>query len=163
MAGRVYRTARGESVDMTTMLTNNETVPAVGNMRVNARGDEIASDGTITKTHNQIMQEYHNLSTMVPQDGDIPEGTHAPANQIEEDDWEDWEPQVQPQNEQEQSQEKKVKEGPRSLGHVIEEQAAAEPEEPSGGLAAAVKAQQTVGSAAVQPVTDKTKDGVRRI
>ena len=161
MAGRVYRTARGESVDMTTMLTNNETVPAVGNMRVNARGDEIASDGTITKTRNQIMQEYHNLSTMVPQDGDIPEGTHAPANQIVEDDWEDWEPQVQPEPEA-QPKAEPAKEG-TNVGRAIEAQAEAQPEQPSGGLAAAVKAQQTVESAAIQPVTDKSKDGVRRI
>jgi len=151
MPKRVYRTSRGATVDMSTMLTKNETVPAIGNMRVNARGDEIMPDGTITKSRNQIMQEYHNLSTMVPQDGAIPEGGSSVANQIEEDDWQDWEPIPQP-----------VKE-PTNVGRMVEEQALQQQEEPSGGLAAAVKQQQTVTSTAQTPTTDKDTDGVRRI
>tara|TARA_Y100000389_G_scaffold198146_1_gene234109 strand:- start:719 stop:1174 length:456 start_codon:yes stop_codon:yes gene_type:complete len=151
MPKRVYRTSRGATVDMSTMLTKNETVPAVGNMRVNARGDEIMPDGTITKSRNQLMQEYHNLSTMVPQDGAIPEGGGSVANQIEEDDWQDWEPTPQP-----------VKE-PTNVGRMVEEQASQKQEEPSGGLAAAVKQQQTVTSTAKTPTSDKDADGVRRI
>ena len=151
MPKRVYRTSRGATVDMSTMLTKNETVPAVGNMRVNARGDEIMPDGTITKSRNQLMQEYHNLSTMVPQDGAIPEGGGSVANQIEEDDWQDWEPPPQP-----------VKE-PTNVGRMVEEQASQKQEEPSGGLAAAVKQQQTVTSTAKTPTSDKDADGVRRI
>ena len=155
MPKRVYRTSRGATVDMSTMLTKNETVPAVGNMRVNARGDEIMPDGTITKSRNQIMQEYHNLSTMVPQDGAIPEGGSSVVNQIEEDDWQDWEPVSQPAKE-----EPKV-EG-TNVGRMIAEQAAEEPT-PSGGLAAAVKQQQTVTSTAKTSTSDKDTDGVRRI
>lgn len=151
MPKRVYRTSRGATVDMSTMLTKNETVPAVGNMRVNARGDEIMPDGTITKSRNQLMQEYHNLSTMVPQDGAIPEGGGSVANQIEEDDWQDWEPTPQP-----------VKE-PTNVGRMVEEQASQQQEEPSGGLAAAVKQQQKVTSTAKTPTSDKDADGVRRI
>lgn len=151
MPKRVYRTSRGATVDMSTMLTQNETVPAVGNMRVNARGDEIASDGTITKTRNQIMQEYHNLNTMVPQDGAIPEGTDSVVNQIQEDDWQDWEPAPQP-----------VKE-PTNVGRMVEEQAQQTEATPTGGLAAAVKQQQTVSSTAQTPTSDKDTDGVRRI
>lgn len=151
MPKRVYRTSRGATVDMSTMLTQNETVPAVGNMRVNARGDEIASDGTITKTRNQIMQEYHNLNTMVPQDGAIPEGTDSVVNQIQEDDWQDWEPAPQP-----------VKE-PTNVGRMVEEQAQQTEATPTGGLAAAVKQQQTVSSSAQTPTSDKDTDGVRRI
>lgn len=151
MPKRVYRTSRGATVDMSTMLTQNETVPAIGNMRVNARGDEILPDGTITKSRNQIMQEYHNLSTMVPQDGAIPEGTASVQNQIEEDDWQDWEPAPQP-----------VKE-PVNVGKMVEEQAQQTEAIPTGGLAAAVKQQQTVTSTAKTPTSDKDADGVRRI
>lgn len=86
--GKKYRTARGVTVDMGAMLSNNERVPALGNMNVNARGDEILSDGTIVKSRDQIMREYHNLSTMVPEDSGIPES----SNQAVEDDWEDWDP-----------------------------------------------------------------------
>lgn len=156
MPKRVYRTSRGATVDMSTMLTKNETVPAIGNMRVNARGDEILSDGTITKTRNQIMQEYHNLSTMVPQDGAIPEGGSS-ANQIQEDDWQDWEPIPQPEKAEEPKPEG------TNVGRMIEEQTSAEEPKPSGGLAAAVKQQQTVSSTAQKPTSDKDADGVRRI
>ena len=150
MPKRVYRTSRGATVDMSTMLTQNETVPAIGNMRVNARGDEIAPDGTITKSRNQIMQEYHNLSTMVPQDGAIPESSDLSANSIQEDDWQDWEPAPQPTKE------------PVNVGKMVEEQKQAE-STPTGGLAAAVKQQQTVTSTAQTPTKDTDTEGVRRI
>ena len=151
MPKRVYRTARGATVDMSTMLTKNETVPAIGNMRVNARGDEITSDGTITKTRNQIMQEYHNLSTMIPQDGAIPEG--GSANQIQEDDWQDWEPAV------------KVQEPVKTVAETVEETSQEETKTPTGGLAAAVAAAKKVEQT-VQPAKgteEQETEGVRRI
>jgi len=88
--GKTYRTSSGQQVDFGALLLNNETVPALGNMNVNARGDEIAPDGTITKSREDIMREYNELNTMVPQDGAIPEGTGLEAD----DDWQDWEPPV---------------------------------------------------------------------
>lgn len=41
----VYRTARGQEVDMLKMIKQNEMTPAVGNARVNARGDKLGPDG----------------------------------------------------------------------------------------------------------------------
>ena len=92
----IYRTSAGQTVDFGAMLAQNETVPALGNMNVNARGDEIASDGTIIKTRDEIQKEYNKLNTMVPSDDAIPEG--AGVNAIEEDDWKDWEPPVTTQS-----------------------------------------------------------------
>ena len=149
--GKTYRTSSGKQVDFGALLLNNETVPALGNMNVNARGDEIDPAGNITKSREQVMREYNELNTMVPQDGAIPEGGGSVANQIEEDDWQDWEPTPQP-----------VKE-PTNVGRMVEEQASQKQEEPSGGLAAAVKQQQTVTSTAKTPTSDKDADGVRRI
>ena len=63
---------------------------AIGNMNVNARGDEIDPAGNITKTREQIMREYNELNTMVPTDDSIPEGTGITAD----DDWKDWEPKT---------------------------------------------------------------------
>ena len=91
--GKTYRTSSGQQVDFGALLLNNETVPALGNMNVNARGDEIAPDGSITKSREQVMREYNELNTMVPQDGAIPEGTGLQAD----DDWQDWEPTVKPE------------------------------------------------------------------
>ena len=60
MAQKKYRTSQGKMVDFSAMLTNNELTPALGNMNVNARGDEIQPDGTIVKSREDVMREYYN-------------------------------------------------------------------------------------------------------
>lgn len=60
MGKNVYRTAQGHAVDMDSMRLVNEGTVAVGNMPVNARGDQIAPDGSIIKTRNEIMKEHYN-------------------------------------------------------------------------------------------------------
>ena len=174
--GKTYRTSSGQQVDFGALLLNNETVPALGNMNVNARGDEIAPDGSITKSREEIMREYNELNTMVPQDGAIPEGTGLEAD----DDWQDWEPPVTtpepapvanmtvPTETVTASVEEPVVEAPvgTNVGQQIADQAEAEaPKTPTGGLAAAV-------AAAKKPVSDvkqsaqaqeKENPGVRRI
>jgi hypothetical protein len=42
-----YRSALGKMVDMTKLASKNENVRAVGNMKVNARGDTIDSQGKV--------------------------------------------------------------------------------------------------------------------
>lgn len=59
MGKNVYRTAAGAHVDMDTMRLVNESVVAVGNMAVNARGDQVAPDGSIIKTRNEVMKEHY--------------------------------------------------------------------------------------------------------
>ena len=45
----VYRTMQGQEVDMNRLMNQNELTLAVGNLKVNARGDEIGSNGQIVK------------------------------------------------------------------------------------------------------------------
>lgn len=45
-----YRTAMGKSVDMAALTAKNERTRAVGNMKVNARGDTIDAHGRVIKT-----------------------------------------------------------------------------------------------------------------
>ena len=45
--GRNYRSAQGKVVDMSALAAKNERTRAVGNMKVNARGDTIDSTGKI--------------------------------------------------------------------------------------------------------------------
>lgn len=45
-----YKTALGRSVDMAALAAKNERVRAVGNMKVNARGDTIDSFGNVIKS-----------------------------------------------------------------------------------------------------------------
>lgn len=42
-----YKTAMGKIVDMSQIVAKNEHVRAVGNMHVNARGDDIDSNGRV--------------------------------------------------------------------------------------------------------------------
>lgn len=42
-----HRSAQGKVIDMTALMTKNERVRAVGNMKVNARGDIIDDHGKV--------------------------------------------------------------------------------------------------------------------
>jgi predicted amidohydrolase len=42
-----YRSAQGKIIDMTALAAKNEKVRAVGNMKVNARGDTIDAHGKV--------------------------------------------------------------------------------------------------------------------
>jgi hypothetical protein len=60
-----YRTAMGKSIDMDQLRLANEEIIAVGNMKVNARGDELGPGGEVARTRNQIMNDYYKLNTPV--------------------------------------------------------------------------------------------------
>ena len=61
--GRRYRTAQGKAVDLDGLILVNERTIAVGNMGVNARGDELGPGGIVVNTRNQIMDDYYKLNT----------------------------------------------------------------------------------------------------
>lgn len=44
---------------MERLIMKNETVPAVGNLKVNARGDELGPGGEIVRTREQVIQDYY--------------------------------------------------------------------------------------------------------
>lgn len=56
---RIYKTAKGKSVDMDKVKLSNETAIAVGNMRVNARGDLIGAGNEIAMGRNQLMDQAY--------------------------------------------------------------------------------------------------------
>lgn len=72
---KIHRSARGDAVDMDMVRLANESTIAIGNMKTNARGDQLGHGGKVIKTRAQVMQEYHKLNTSVPQD--IPVGAAA--------------------------------------------------------------------------------------
>ncbi len=57
--GKVYTSIRGKEIDMEKLSLKNETLPAVGNLKVNARGDELGAGGQIVRTREQILQDYY--------------------------------------------------------------------------------------------------------
>jgi hypothetical protein len=59
MANKTYKTAMGKTVDMSSLRLQNETVRAVGNMKVNARGDLVDDmNRVISKKTDQVNQQY---------------------------------------------------------------------------------------------------------
>jgi hypothetical protein len=59
MTNEVYRSANGKTVDMGALRLQNEKVRAVGNMRVNARGDIINDNNEVIRTRNeQVSKQY---------------------------------------------------------------------------------------------------------
>jgi hypothetical protein len=61
MTKQVYTTANGKAVDMGALRLKNEKVRAVGNMKVNARGDVVDDkNGIISSKTRQTNQAYNN-------------------------------------------------------------------------------------------------------
>jgi len=59
MTKEVYRSANGKNVDMGALRLQNEKVRAVGNMHVNARGDEVDdNNNVIRKKNDQVTKQY---------------------------------------------------------------------------------------------------------
>jgi len=59
MTKEVYKSANGKQVDMGALRLKNEKVRAVGNMKVNARGDEINDlNQVIRKKPEQVNSHY---------------------------------------------------------------------------------------------------------
>ena len=56
---QTYRTMQGREIDLDKLRNRNETVLAVGNARVNARGDEIGPGGKIVRKREDVMAEYY--------------------------------------------------------------------------------------------------------
>lgn len=54
------RTANGKMVDINALIAKNEKTRAVGNMKINARGDIIDSQNRIVKTANERVNEMYN-------------------------------------------------------------------------------------------------------
>ena len=56
---KTYQTFQGKQIDMDTLRQRNELTPAVGNARVNARGDELGPGGKIIKKREEVLGEYY--------------------------------------------------------------------------------------------------------
>ena len=56
---RMYRTMQGRMVDIEKLRAANESVQAIGNMNVNARGDVLGPGGTIVNTKENVIKKYY--------------------------------------------------------------------------------------------------------
>jgi len=69
MTSKVYKSAQGKSVDLGTIILQNEHVRAVGNMHVNARGDRLDNENRVIETKPRQIQRQNARTTNV---SDIP-------------------------------------------------------------------------------------------
>ena len=52
----VYRSMQGKEVDMNRLINQNEMTVAVGNAKVNARGDELGPGGKIIRKREDVIR-----------------------------------------------------------------------------------------------------------
>jgi len=62
---KTYVTANNRTIDMDALRLKNEDVRAVGNMGVNARGDQIDNDNKPVETRNRRVAKQYNKQTNV--------------------------------------------------------------------------------------------------
>lgn len=60
MTSKIYKTAQGKTVDMGRLALQNENVRAVGNMKVNARGDMVDDMNRVVSTKTEQVQKQYN-------------------------------------------------------------------------------------------------------
>ena len=71
---QVHRSMQGKEVDMQKLVMQNEMTVAVGNVKVNARGDELGPGGKIIKKREELLREAPNSSVKKKVQDMDPEG-----------------------------------------------------------------------------------------
>ena len=88
---KVYKSMQGKTIDMDLLRQRNELTPAVGNAKVNARGDELGPGGQIIKKREEVVKDYYQNSKPMPDE----QPTKKAKAQLDSkgkdvtDDWED--------------------------------------------------------------------------
>lgn len=72
---KVYRSMQGKIVDIDKLIKRNELTPAVGNAKVNARGDELGPGGKIIRKREEVVRDYY--------DGNRPVADEVPTKSTE--------------------------------------------------------------------------------
>lgn len=60
---KIYTTMQGKQVDMDLLRKKNELTPAVGNAKVNARGDLLGPGGRIIKKREEVVKDHYNQAS----------------------------------------------------------------------------------------------------
>ena len=78
----IRRTAQGKSVDIDSIRMTNEETIAIGNMKTNARGDELGPGGKIIRKREDVMAEYYEDNPKAqPSQRQVTEVTPPPISQ----------------------------------------------------------------------------------
>jgi len=77
-----YRSAMGKNVDMAALLAKNENTRAVGNMKVNARGDTIDAQGRIIRPVTTKVNEAYSKTVGNKSRNAVKGGRPAPTKPV---------------------------------------------------------------------------------
>ena len=85
---KVHRSANGKIVDMDMLRQRNELTPAVGNARVNARGDQLGAGGKIVRKKEELLKDYYQSNPGVKEEHSVAKNqpTATETAEWEEDD-----------------------------------------------------------------------------
>tara|TARA_R110000868_G_scaffold261207_1_gene519272 strand:+ start:303 stop:605 length:303 start_codon:yes stop_codon:yes gene_type:complete len=83
---KVHRSANGKIVDMDLLRQRNELTPAVGNARVNARGDQLGEGGKIIRKKEELLKDYYQSNPGVREEQSVAQATPEEVAEWEEDD-----------------------------------------------------------------------------
>ena len=83
---RVYTTANGKRVNIDAIIAQNENTIAVGNMKVNARGDQLGPGGKVELTRDKVMSDHYKLNTPLAVD-EVPQPRRKEVIKDMTDDW----------------------------------------------------------------------------
>ena len=148
MTKKIYRSSMGKPVDIGALMLQNESVRAVGNMGVNARGDTLNSNNRVIDQKARQIQRQTRKTTNV---SNIPTATSNTA--------------VKQQNRSPELEEDTFTDLPEDNDVVNEQVAESAPaEEFSGGLAAAIAKAKTVQQTRMRTPREIARDqGVKKI
>ena len=76
---KVYRSMQGKQIDMDLLRQRNELTPAVGNAKVNARGDELGPGGKIVRPKEEVLKDYYAASKGVREEHAVKKGAATPT------------------------------------------------------------------------------------
>ena len=66
MTQKTYKTAQGKTLDMGKLMLQNEKTRAVGNMKINARGDEVDDMNNVIRSKPEQVNKQYNRQVTNP-------------------------------------------------------------------------------------------------
>jgi hypothetical protein len=82
---KIYKSMQGKQIDMDMLRKRNELTPAVGNARINARGDELGPGGQIIRKKEDVLKDYYENSKGVADESPVRRSTKQ-EDWVEDDD-----------------------------------------------------------------------------
>ena len=82
---KVYKSMQGKQIDMDLLRQRNELTPAVGNAKVNARGDQLGPGGKIIRKKEEVIKDYYkNNPNTMPDENPVKKDISSESETVQE-------------------------------------------------------------------------------